>query len=70
MPLLVNFALEYTTRMVQVKQDGLKLNGTHMVLQFVHTMSTLLHCHCLFHLAIRCASHNIQTTLQDFLFFA
>jgi hypothetical protein len=34
-----------------------------MVLRFVLTMSTLLHCHCPFHVAIRSASHNIQTTL-------
>jgi hypothetical protein len=31
----------------------------HMVLQFVPTLSTLLHCHCTFHLYV---SHNIQTT--------
>jgi ABC-type Fe3+/spermidine/putrescine transport system ATPase subunit len=28
-PLLFNFALGYAIRRVQVKQDGLKLNGTH-----------------------------------------
>ena len=28
-PVLFNFALEYTTRRVQLKHDGLKLNGTH-----------------------------------------
>jgi hypothetical protein len=31
-PLLVNFALEYTIRRIQVNQDGLKINGTRQLL--------------------------------------
>jgi len=28
-PILFNFTLEYAIRRIQIKQDGLKLNGTH-----------------------------------------
>jgi hypothetical protein len=31
-PMLFNFASKYTIRMVQVNQDGLKLNGTRQLL--------------------------------------
>jgi hypothetical protein len=33
-PLLFNFTLEYAIRMVQVNQDGFKLNGTHQILLY------------------------------------
>jgi hypothetical protein len=35
-PLLLNFALEYTIRRVQVNQDGLKLNGIHRILIYAN----------------------------------
>jgi hypothetical protein len=33
-PLLLNFALEYAIRRVQVKQDDSKLNSTHQLLVY------------------------------------
>jgi hypothetical protein len=45
-PLLFNFALEYVIRMVQVNQDGLKLNGTHQLLVYaddVHIVGGSVH---------------------------
>jgi hypothetical protein len=32
LPLLLNFASEYTIRRVQLHHDGLKLNSSHMIL--------------------------------------
>jgi len=34
LPLLFNFVLEYCIMTVQVNQDGLKLNGTHLLLAY------------------------------------
>jgi hypothetical protein len=33
-PMFFNFVLEHTIWMVQVDQDGLKLNGTHQLLVY------------------------------------
>jgi hypothetical protein len=40
-PLLFNFVLEYAIRRVSVNQNGLKLNGAHMLLFYVDYVNIL-----------------------------
>ena len=40
-PLLFNFVLEYAIKRAQVKQDGLKLNGTHELLAYADDVNIL-----------------------------
>ena len=39
--MLFKFVLEYAIRRVQVKQDGLKFNGTHRLLAYVDDVNIL-----------------------------
>jgi hypothetical protein len=41
LPLLFSFALDYAIKRVQVDQDGLKLNGTHQLLDYADDVNTL-----------------------------
>ena len=41
LPMIFNFALDYTIRRVQVNQDGLKLNGTHQLLAYADDVNIL-----------------------------
>jgi len=40
-PLFFNFVLEYTIKRVQVKQEDLKLNGTHQLLVYADHINIL-----------------------------
>jgi hypothetical protein len=40
-PLIFNFALENPIRRIQVNQDGLKLNGTHQLLDYADDVNIL-----------------------------
>jgi hypothetical protein len=39
--LLFNFSVEYAVRRIRIKQDGLKLNGTHQLLVYADDVNRL-----------------------------
>jgi hypothetical protein len=41
LPLLLNFALEYAIRNVQVNQGGLKLSGTYNLVVYAYDINTM-----------------------------
>jgi retron-type reverse transcriptase len=57
-PLIVNFALEYAIRRVQINLDGLKLNGTHKLLVYDDDVNIMREEHILQGLSIKFANSS------------